>query len=70
MRSYNLFRRKGYTDLVCAVPEHVVVPGFLTNKHWIFAGKVEAGFGAPVGFDERTAATCARLNGFYLFQEA
>ena len=69
MRAYNLFRRKGLSDLVCAVPEHVVVPSFLTDKHWAFDCKIESGFGAPAGFDERTAASCARLNGFYLFQE-
>ena len=69
MRAYNLFRRKGLDALVCAVPEHVVVPGFVTDQHWAFSGRVLSGYGAPAGFDERTAAACARFNGFYLFQE-
>ncbi len=53
----------------CAVPEDLVRPGFLTDRNWAFSGKVEAGFGAPAGFDEAKAATCARFIGFYLFQE-
>jgi hypothetical protein len=28
MRAYNLFRRKDATDLCCAVPEDIPVPGF------------------------------------------
>ena len=62
-------RRKGRATFYCAVPEDLVVPDFLSDKNWAFSGKVEAGLGAPAGFDEARAAICARFIGFYLFQE-
>ncbi|HVL73287.1 MAG TPA: hypothetical protein VM434_15580 [Beijerinckiaceae bacterium] len=68
MHAYNLFRRKGDTDLFCAVPEECAVPGFLQGRSWEFSGRLSEPRSAPIGFDARAATTGVRLNGFYLFQ--
>jgi hypothetical protein len=66
---YNLFRNRDREDLCCAVPEDWVVPGFVTSQDWTFAGPVGA-VAQPRGFNSRAAHEGARLNGFYVFQEA
>jgi hypothetical protein len=68
MRAYNLFRRKSGAPLLCAVPEDLVVPRFVTDEGWAFAGKIEAQAPGPNGFERWRADEGARLNGFYLFQ--
>jgi hypothetical protein len=66
---YNVFRNREREDLCCAVPEDRSVPVFVTNHAWTFAGPLgDEGF--PTGFDPAAAADGARLNGFYVFQEA
>ncbi|ACL57755.1 hypothetical protein [Methylobacterium nodulans] len=67
MRSYNLFRLKDPSGLVCAVPEDYAVPSFVTGSRWVFDGKLD-GSAHPLGFDRAAAATAVRFNGFYLFQ--
>jgi hypothetical protein len=66
MYAYNLFRSTGPDGLSCAVPEERSVPPFVTGPHWQFDGRVE-GSQAPLGFDDKAAATGVRFNGFYLF---
>jgi hypothetical protein len=66
---YNVFRNREREDLCCAVPEDRSVPGFVTDSAWSFAGPL-GDIGLPLGFDPAAAATGARLNGFYVFQEA
>jgi hypothetical protein len=65
VRAYNLFRRKGETDLYCAVPEDVPVPDFLSPEAWEYAESLE--LNALSGFDAEAAETSVRANGFYLF---
>ena len=68
MPAYNLFRHRRRQELVCAVPEDCVVPGFIAEQTWSFGGKVTEAAAAPVGFDVLAACHGVRLNGFYLFQ--
>ena len=68
MQAYNLFRRKNGPPLLCAVPEDMAVPRFVTDERWIFAGKVGAHEDGPAGFERWRADEGARLNGFFLFQ--
>ncbi len=70
MRSYNLFRRKGGEELLCAVPEDRAVPRFVDAERWSYGGKLEERGGRPIGFDDRAASAAIRFNGFYLFQSA
>jgi hypothetical protein len=68
--NYNLFRRKEYEALCCAVPEDLSVPGFVDDDRWEFRGSVADDHkGAPGGFDSGAAKEAVRFNGFYLFQE-
>ena len=68
--NYNLFRRKEYEALCCAVPEDLSVPPFVDDDRWEFRGKVAGDEeGAPAGFDTEAAKQSVRFNGFYLFQE-
>jgi hypothetical protein len=68
--NYNLFRRKEYERLCCAVPEDLSVPRFVDDERWEFRGKVAGDQeGAPGGFDSEAANVAVRFNGFYLFQE-
>lgn len=66
---YNLFRNREREDLCCAVPEDFSVPHFVTSRSWTFVGPL-ADTSHPLGFDAEAAADGARLNGFYVFQEA
>jgi hypothetical protein len=68
MRTYNLFRRKGASHLVCAVAEDCAVPTFIDADGWGFGGKVREPNSRPIGFDPRAAAEGSRFHGFYLFQ--
>jgi hypothetical protein len=71
MGAYWLFRRKGCEALCCAVPEEIVVPGFLNGANWILVGRFETGITpALAGFDEASAKLVASVSGFYLFEEA
>src|SRR5689334_13820160 len=65
---YNLFRRKNGPPLLCAVPEDVAVPRFVTDEDWAFAAKIGAHEEGPAGFERSRADESTRLNGFYLFQ--
>jgi hypothetical protein len=68
--TYNLFRRRGKSDLHCAVPQDHPVPPFVEGFFWEFAGTLgEKGF-APAEFDRPAASIGIRLIGFYLFQMA
>jgi hypothetical protein len=66
--TYNLFRNKQRTALLCAVPEHRPVPNFLNVEQWIFERTLQASAVGPPGFDDRAAHVGVRYNGFYLFQ--
>lgn len=68
--NYNLFRRKQYEKLCCAVPEDLSVPRFVDDDRWEFRGRVaDDQKGAPGGFDKEAAKEAVHFNGFYLFQE-
>lgn len=66
--TYNLFRNKQRTALLCAVPEHRPVPNFLNPEQWIFERALWASDIGPPGFENRAASVGVRFNGFYLFQ--
>jgi hypothetical protein len=68
MRAYNLFRRKGETDLFCAVPQNVPVPEFVTEEQWEYARSLD--IETLSGFDSNAAQVSAAANGFYLFHSA
>lgn len=68
MRTYNLFRRKGRAELVCAVPEDRPVPAFITGALWEFGGKLANADRDPFAFNHKAAHASVRMNGFYLFQ--
>ena len=68
MPAYNLFRHRRKQELVCAVPEDCVVPGFIAEQTWSFGGKLTEAAAAPMGFNASAAAASIRFNGFYLFQ--
>ena len=55
MRTYNLFRRKGHAELVCAVPEDRPVPAFITGSLWQFGGKLENADRDPFAFNHAAA---------------
>ena len=65
MVAYNLFTRLESGEICCAVPEDFVVPSFVAEARWEFAGKVD---GDDPSFDGVAAGESANLNGFYLFQ--
>lgn len=67
--NYNLFRRKEYEALCCAVPEDLSVPRFVDDDQWEFRGTVAGDQEGPRGFDRGAAKEAIRFNGFYLFQE-
>ena len=66
--TYNLFRNKQRTALLCAVPEHRPIPAFLNPDQWIFEQPLQASDLSPPGFEDRAASVGVRFNGFYLFQ--
>ncbi len=66
--TFNLFRRRGAPELVCAVPEDRAVPNFIAGETWEFGGKISGNSRAHPGFDASLASEVARYNGFYLFQ--
>jgi hypothetical protein len=66
--TYNLFRNRQRSELLCAVPEHRPVPSFLAPEDWTFEQPLDVAEPAPAGFDDRAAAVGVRFNGFYLFQ--
>jgi len=68
MRTYNVFRRKGRAELVCAIPEDRMVPDFITGASWEFGGKLENADRHPFAFNHEAADASVRVNGFYLFQ--
>jgi hypothetical protein len=68
MCSYNLFRRKGRSELVCAVPEDRPVPAFITGTLWTFGGTLEHPERHRLAFNSEAADASVRVNGFYLFQ--
>jgi hypothetical protein len=68
MRTYNLFRRKGQADLVCAIPEDWPVPAFIDATSWDFGGKLEASDAGSSAFNREAADASVRFIGFYLFQ--
>ncbi len=67
MQPLNLFRSRGPNGLFCAVPEERTVPSFVTDRGWMFRGRLEGSAEAPLGFDRKAAAAGVRFNGFYLF---
>jgi hypothetical protein len=68
MSSYNLFRSRERSELICAVPEHLVVPAFITDAQWEFACKADDMSASNTTFDHTAAEVGIRYNGFYLFQ--
>lgn len=69
MSTFILFRRKSEADFCCAVPEGHSVPEFLTEGAWEVSGKIGDGDRKwPSAFHATSADTCAKLNGYYLFQ--
>ena len=66
--TFNLFRRKRETDLVCAVPEDCPVPGFLDPSTWEYFGTLREPTTPLPGFNRRAAEASIRFNGFYLFE--
>ena len=69
MRTYNLFRRKGHADLVCAVPEDHPVPPFIRATTWVFGGTSGDSDVDPLAFNREMADASIRHIGFYLFQK-
>jgi hypothetical protein len=65
--AFNMFRRRP-RELVCAVPQDCVVPGFVTVERWAFEGVMDDTAPAPPGFDRSAATLGVKYNGFYLFQ--
>jgi hypothetical protein len=68
MSSYNLFRSRERSELICAVPEDRVVPRFITGADWEFDCKLAGLSGLSSAFDLTAAEVGVRYNGFYLFQ--
>ncbi|NBJ13608.1 hypothetical protein [Microvirga arsenatis] len=66
--TYNLFRNKQRSALLCAVPVYRPVPTFLSPEQWIFERPLQASDYGPPGFEDRAASVGVRFNGFYLFQ--
>ena len=67
--TFNLFRRKQETDLVCAVPEDCPVPSFLGPSTWEYVCTLREPTTTPLpGFNRRAAEASIRFNGFYLFE--
>lgn len=66
--AFNLFRRKEFPELYCAVPEDRTVPAFIAGEVWEFGGTISEAASDFRGFDGHDASVGARLNGFYLFQ--
>lgn len=69
MSTFILFCHKNEADFCCAVPEGVTTPSFLTDDAWEIHGRIgEDGMTWSSAFHANSADTCARLNGYYLFQ--
>ncbi len=68
MQAYNLFRRRGHADLVCAVPEDHPVPPFIRATSWVFGGTLEDSDVDRLAFGREAAEASVRHIGFYLFQ--
>lgn len=68
MRAYNLFCRKIGRELYVAVPLDLVVPSFIDDRQWEYAGVIDQWSAPPNGFNLKVAAEGVRYNGFYLFQ--
>jgi hypothetical protein len=64
--AYNLFSRKGVSDIYCAVPEDQAVPVFVDHA-WQFAGALHQREVAPGGLHPEVAAASVRMNGHYVF---
>jgi hypothetical protein len=66
--TYNVFRRKGRSELHCAVPQDRFVPTFLDGAFWEFAGTVRESASVRACFKRASALVGVRLLGFHLFQ--
>ena len=66
--TFNLFRRKRETGLVCAVPEDCPVPGFLDPSTWEYVCTLREPTTPLPGFNRPAAEASIGFHGFYLFE--
>jgi PAS domain-containing protein len=66
--TYNLFINKLRPEILCAVPEDVPIPSFISSEQWMYAGPLRPQDARPPGFNDKAAAAGVRFSGFYLFQ--
>jgi hypothetical protein len=64
----NLLRNKLRLKIICAVPEHSPIPGFINPEDWTFDQVLRPADVTPVGFCNRAAQAGVRFNNYYLFQ--
>ncbi|GGE15832.1 hypothetical protein GCM10011390_38640 [Aureimonas endophytica] len=64
---YNIFHQRKDPSIVCVIPDVGVLPTFLRDTGWSYAGRAERVAGAFGDFDNASAHAVIERTGFYVY---
>jgi hypothetical protein len=64
---FNVFHQRKDPSIVCVIPAVGVMPSFLRDEGWRYAGRTERVRGAFAEFDNACAAAVIDRTGFYVY---
>ena len=64
---YNVFHQRKDPAIVCVIPDAGILPTFLRDAGWLYAGRSERVKGALSAFDSAAADAVIRRTGFYVY---
>lgn len=64
---FNVFQQRKDPSIVCVIPDVGVLPSFLRDSGWRYAGRMERAKGALAEFDTASANAVIGRTGFYVY---
>jgi hypothetical protein len=64
---FNVFQQRKDPSIVCVIPAAGVMPSFLRDHGWRYAGRMDRVRGALADFDNAAANAVIERTGFYVY---
>lgn len=64
---YNVFQQRRDPAIVCVIPDAGILPSFLRDDGWRYAGRMDRVKGAFAEFDNASANAVIQRTGFYVY---
>lgn len=64
---FNVFHQRKDPSIVCVIPDAGIMPSFLRDTGWRYAGRMDRVNGALADFDNASANAVIERTGFYVY---